>query len=125
MMSRREENSIEFVENYLKEAKSRNELQGKNGAYSGYSYECYDVIFNILTIDSIRLNSDLLTNIIDAIMETLAKPTQTVKAKMSAIKLLQYIFYEYQAKYTWNDIQAQMIEHAGDFSSGYVFTSHF
>lgn len=119
MMSRREENSIEFVENYLKEAKSRNELQGKNGAYSGYSYECYDVIFNILTIDSIRLNSDLLTNIIDAIMETLAKPTQTVKAKMSAIKLLQYIFYEYQAKYTWNDIQAQMIEHAGDFSSGY------
>ena len=38
---------------------------------------------------------------------------------MSAIKLLQYIFYEYQAEYTWNDIQTQMIKHADDFSSGY------
>ncbi len=119
MMSRREENSIEFVENYLKEAKSRNELQGKNGAYSGYSHECYDVIFNILAIDSVRLNKNLLNNIVDTIIETLSKATQTVKAKMYAIKLLQYIFYEYQAEYTWKDIQTQMIEHADDFSSGY------
>lgn len=119
MMSRREENSIEFVENYLKEAKSRNELQGKNGAYSGYSHECYDVIFNILAIDSVRLNKNLLNNIVDTIIETLSKATQTVKAKMYAIKLLQHIFYEYQAEYTWKDIQTQMIEHADDFSSGY------
>lgn len=119
MMSRREENSIEFVENYLKEAKSRNELQGKNGAYSGYSHECYDVIFNILAIDSVRLNKNLLNNIVDTIIETLSKATQTVKAKMYAIKLLQYIFYEYQEEYTWKDIQTQMIEHADDFSSGY------
>ena len=119
MASRRKVNFIEFVENYLNEAKSRNELQGQGGKYSGYIYECYDVIFNILTIDSIRLNKDLLSNIVDTIIETLSKPTQTVKAKMSAIKLLQYIFYEYQAEYTWNDIQTQMIEHVDDFSSGY------
>lgn len=119
MASRQKVNFIEFVENYLNEAKSRNELQGQGGKYSGYTYECYDVIFNILTIDPVRLNKDLLNNIVDTIIETLSKSTQTVKAKMSAIKLLQYIFYEYQAEYTWNYIQTQMIEHANDFSSGY------
>ena len=119
MASRRKVNCIEFVENYLNEAKSRNEVQGQGGKYSGYAYECYDVIFNILTIDPVRLNKDLLNNVVDTIIETLSKPTQTVKAKMSAIKLLQYIFYEYEAEYTWNDIQTQMIEHVDDFSSGY------
>lgn len=119
MASRWKVNLIEFVESYIKEAKSRNELQGTNGTYTGYSYECYDVIFNILTIDSVRLNKNLLNNIVDTIIETLSKATQTVKTKMSAIKLLQYIFYEYQAEYTWKDIQTQMIEHADDFSSGY------
>ena len=119
MASRWKVNLIEFVESYIKEAKSRNELQGTNGTYTGYLYECYDVIFNILTIDSVKLNRDLLSDIVDTIIETLSKPTQTVKAKMSAIKLLQYIFYEYQAEYTWNSIQTQMIEHANDFSSGY------
>ena len=119
MASRWKVNLIEFVESYIKEAKSRNELQGKNGTYTGYSYECYDVIFNILTIDSVRLNRDLLSDVVDTIIETLSKTTQTVKAKMSAIKLLQYIFYEYQAEYTWSYIQTQMIEHADDFSSGY------
>lgn len=119
MASRRKVNFIKFVEIYLKEAKSRNELQGKNGTHSGYSYECYDVIFNILTMDSVRLNMNLLNNIVDTIIETLSKATQTVKAKMSAIKLLQYIFYEYQTEYIWNDIQTQMIKHADDFSSGY------
>ena len=119
MASRWKVNFIEFVENYLNEAKSRNELQGQGGKYSGYTYECYDVIFNILTIDPVRLNKDSLNNIVDTIIETLSKPTQTVKAKMSAIKLLQYIFYEYQAEYTWNYIQTQMIEHADDFSCGY------
>lgn len=119
MASRRNLNVKEFIGSYLKEAKSRNELQGKNGAYSGYSHESYDVIFNILTIDSVRLDKDLLNNIVGTIIETLSKSTQTVKAKMSAIKLLQYIFYEYQTEHTWNDMQTSMIEHADDFSSGY------
>ncbi len=119
MVSHRVGNSMEFVENYLKEAKSRNDLQGKNGAYSSYSYECYDVIFNILTIDSIRLNGDLLNNIVDTIIETLSKPTQTVKSKISAMKLLQHIFYEYQSEYTWNDVQNKMIQHADVFSNAY------
>ena len=119
MASRRNLNVKEFIGSYLKEAKSRNELQGKNGAYSGYSHESYDVIFNILTIDSVRLDKDLLNNIVGTIIETLSKSTQTVKAKMSAIKLLQYIFYEYQTEYAWNDMQTSMIEHADEFSSGY------
>ena len=119
MVSHRVGNSMEFVENYLKEAKSRNDLQGKDGAYSGYLYECYDVILNILTVDSIRLNGDLLNNIVDTIIETLSKPTQTVKSKISAMKLLQHIFYEYQSEYTWNDVQNKMIQQADVFSNAY------
>lgn len=121
MISIQKSNPMKFVEIYLQKAKSRNELQGKNGTYSGYSYECYDVIYQILTVNSVQLNSDSVKNLVKAIIETLSKTTQTVKTKMSAINLLQYVFREYQKDDIWNDIKTKMIDNADVFSNGYEF----
>lgn len=121
MISIQKSNPMKFVEIYLQKAKSRNELQGKNGTYSGYSYECYDVIYQILTVNSVQLNSDSVKNLVKAIIETLSKTAQTVKTKMSAINLLQYVFREYQKDDIWNDIKTKMIDNADVFSNGYEF----
>ena len=104
---------------YLDKAKARNKTQGMNGAYSGFSYECLDVVYNIIKTEKITFSLELLKCIIDVVLETLSLEKQTIQAKRSAVRLLQLLYFEsYDQVELWKAIGTQMIANAASFSIG-------
>lgn len=119
MSAQRDQDLSEYIKTYLEEARSRNQTQGMNGAYSGYAYESLDVVYNILKTEEIILGSELLKSIIDAGIETLSSEKQTIQAKRSAVRLLQFVYFRSrEQKELWNEIGDQMIANAAAFSIG-------
>lgn len=93
MSAQRNQDFSEHIKSYIAEAKSRNETQEMNGTYSGYAYKSLDVVYNILKTEEIILGSELLKSIIDAGIETLSSEKQTIQAKRSAVRLLQFVYF--------------------------------
>lgn len=119
MSAQRNQDFSEHIKSYIAEAKSRNETQEMNGTYSGYAYESLDVVYNILKTEEIILGSELLKSIIDAGIETLSSEKQTIQAKRSAVRLLQFVYFRSrEQKELWNEIGDQMIANAAVFSIG-------
>ena len=109
-----------FVNYYLEEAKSRNVSQGLNGTYSGFTYECLDVVYNIISAEKIALDSELLKQIIEVGLETLAAENQTVQAKRSAVRLLQLVYFRDKAQSPiWEEVGNQMVANISTFSVGH------
>ena len=114
----RENNYYEIIQSNLKDARHRNSTQGVNGVYSGFGYENFDIIYNILSREKMELETDMLYNIINVIVETLAAKRQTAGAKLSAIKLLQLIYFQSKQDEIWKKISQNLIENIALFSSG-------
>ncbi|HHX59197.1 MAG TPA: hypothetical protein GX707_00415, partial [Epulopiscium sp.] len=83
--------SEEYINRYISEIKDRNETQGKNGRYSGYSDNPYKIIENIICINEIKLNHQLIDSIISTCKETLYSRTQTLDAKVEATNLISFM----------------------------------
>ncbi len=119
MAIQREQELSGFINLYLEEGRSRNITQGKNGTYIGYGYESLDVVYNILKAKDITLDEKLLKSIIRGGIETLASEKQTIQAKRSALKLLQFLYFRYCSHDDiWSDTSKQMIANIATFSVG-------
>lgn len=107
------------INSYLEEEQSRNKTQGENGVYHGYAYESLDVVYNIIKTEGIALSEELLNSIINVSLDTLASQAQTIRAKLSAVKLLQFVYFQYNEKAAnWKDVKRQMLENSAVFSVG-------
>ncbi len=118
LSDKKKQDQTSFIEIYLSEAHSRNLSQGKNGAYSGYSHESLDVIYNIIKLGDNTLTEELLKSILEVSLETLKADKQTVKAKMTAVKLLQLLHHLYQSNSIWEDAKKQLIDNLETYSTG-------
>lgn len=117
--AQRDRDLSEYIKTYLEEARSRNQTQGMNGAYSGYAYESLDVVYNIISTEEIALSTELLNSIIEAGIETLSSEKQTIQAKRAAVNLLQLAYFRSrEQKELWNKTGDQMIANAATFSIG-------
>ena len=119
MSAQRGEDPSTYITAYIDEARVRNTTQGKNGAYTGYGHESFDVIYNIIALNKLKQDTVALDDIVSAIIETLATESQTVKTKMSALKLLQLIYTQNRDSEIWGDVIRQLVERKSVFSSGY------
>lgn len=119
MSALRNESLDQFINAYLEEAHSRNATQGINGTYSGYSHESYDVIYNIICFNHIKLNDDTLHNILASVIDTLATKNQTVQAKISAIRLMQLLYLQYKENDIWTRMRPQLIDNMPLYTTGY------
>lgn len=115
----RKENPIEYIMIYLEEANSRNTTQGKNGHYSGYSHEPFDTIYNILLYSDYNISDDVLADVLDSTLNTLAESRQTISAKISAVKLVQYLFFRTQHATIWEKAKQVIIANKEAYTSGY------
>ena len=107
------------INSYLEEEQSRNKSQGENGVYHGYAYESLDVVYNIIKTEGVALSEELLSSIVNVSLDTLAAQAQTIRAKLSAVKLLQFVYFQYNEKATdWKDVKRQMLENSAVFSVG-------
>ncbi len=119
MSAQRNKDFSEHINSYLAEARSRNKMQGVNGAYLEYAYESLEVVYEIIKTEDITLGSELLKNIIDVVLETLSSENQTIQAKMAAVKLLQLTYFRsYEQGALWNEIGRQMTTNGTAFSIG-------
>lgn len=108
-----------YINVYLEKAKSCNKTQGMNGTYFGYANENLDVVYNIIESKKISLDVELLRSIVDVGIETLKSEKQTIRAKSSAVRLLQLIYFKtYGYNEVWNDVGKQMIDNVATFSIG-------
>ena len=106
------------IEYFLELANKTNESQGKNGAYSMYMIDDYKVIYNIIYFDKVPLEESLISEIIDSVINALLSDTQIVTTKISAMELLQLLYYRYRTLNKWNDIFSQMVENENTYSTG-------
>lgn len=119
MLVQRDQDLSEYIKSYLEEARSRNKTQGMNGTYSGYAYESFDVVYNIINAEDITLCTELLNSIIEAGLETLSSEKQTIQAKRAAVNLLQSAYFRSREQNAlWNEIGTQMTTNAATFSIG-------
>lgn len=90
-----------------------------NGTYFEYANENLDVVYNIIESKKISLDVELLRSIVDVGIETLKSEKQTIRAKSSAVRLLQLIYFKtYGYNEVWNDVGKQMIDNVATFSIG-------
>ena len=110
---------LEYIKACLEEAESRNKTQGKNGSYTRYPHESFDVIYNIIVAKDISISAELLRRIIDACLETLSSKKQTIQAKRAAIRLLQLAYFRTKEQDSiWDETSRQMIANMSTFSVG-------
>lgn len=114
-----EKSDIKFIKKYLKQAKSRNELQGKKGVYHEYADEPFETIYNLITIDKLNLEEDIVNSIVSVGLSTLETKSQTVGAKLSAVKIIQLLYFLHPTDFNWNNIFKQMVENSEVYSNGY------
>lgn len=119
MSVQRDEDFSEYISSHLKEASSRNKTQGVNGAYSGYAYESLGVVYNIIKSSKMNLNKEQLNSIVDVAIETLAAEKQTISSKLSAVIVLQLLYFLYtDRKEIWDNVSNLMKENISIYSVG-------
>ena len=79
---------IDHIDRFIKQAVSRNETQGKNGAYTGYASEPLVVLSNIIKFSIETISENQVAEIANVAKETLVINTQTISAKIYAAQLL-------------------------------------
>ena len=81
------EEIMRHISRYIAIIINRNEEQGKDGCYSGYSGDPFETLKNIIRIDKPSLTNAQIGSIIDAIIQTLSITTQTIDAQIASIEL--------------------------------------
>lgn len=115
------EDLSKFIPLYLEIAGTRNEKQGVNGRYCGYSYEPHDVVYNILKYNDLKISQELTAEIVRSTLSTLLKDSQTVSAKRSAVKLMQYLYFRSSELEFRNGIQSDLLNNEEVCANGSEF----
>lgn len=118
LSDKKKQDQTRYIETYILEAHTHNLSQGKNGTYTGYAYESLDVIYNIIKSGNISLTDELLNKIIEVSLETLEADKQTIKTKMTAVKLLQLVYHLYQSNSVWEAVRVKLLDNLAIYSTG-------
>ena len=115
----RKDDPTKYILQNIADANTRNETQGKGGQYSGYTYEPLDVIYSIISYSDYQVNEAIMTDIIESAIRTLESSGQTVSAKISAIKVIQLLFFKKKSAEIWEKTKQQIIERKETYTSGF------
>lgn len=86
---------LEHVYRYLEQAKLDNLTQSKNIGITECSTKPLEVIKNILIYDSLKLTNKQVDDLLAVALDILLNPWQNYKTKISAIKLVNYLYCTY------------------------------
>ena len=86
---------LHFIKQNIKTIVERNETQGKNGTFVGYSNNPYHTICNIIGNNNLECGNQLINDIVNCCVDTIISKTQTIRAKMEAIDLVIYLLGEF------------------------------
>ena len=109
----------EFIPIYLNIAKERDEEQGIEGKHIGYAFEPHSVIYNILKYSNKEFTTEETTKIMQSAFSTLARESQTVQAKKSAIRLLQFIYFNTQNQEICDEMCQRLAQNETVYTTGY------
>ena len=79
---------IKHIDTYLQSIKTRIEVQGKNGCYSGFMGDPCGTIENIITMNNLALSWKELNPIVDIVSAFVLAPNQSSGEKLKGITLL-------------------------------------
>ena len=79
---------IKHIDTYLQSIKTRIEIQGKNGCYSGFMGDPCGTIENIITMNNLALSWKELNPIVDTVSAFVLAPNQSCGEKLKGITLL-------------------------------------
>ncbi len=103
------------LRNEIDSIHTRNEKQGRNGVHYGFATDPLGTVKNIVSHSDATLTDDIAKDIILAAIETLAAPQQTSNDKVSAIKLLMWMYSKWKEPFetctTYESLVAQINIH--------------
>jgi hypothetical protein len=97
------ESSINNIKYYLHSIDVRNEEQGKDGVFHGYSSDPYGTICNIISNNNLQLTWDEINNIIKSVINTMIASNQSFQEKCKAILLIVFLKNRFNEHPEWND----------------------
>ena len=86
--SKDKDTQIKHIDNYLQSIRTRIEVQGKNGCYSGFMGDPCGTIENIITMNNLALSWKELNPIVDTVSAFVLAPNQSCGEKIKGITLL-------------------------------------
>ncbi len=92
----------EFIQEYVDVIKKRNETQGKDGTYAGYSTRVIATVRNILAWYDNKYDEKLMDKLISAVAETILVSKEGISTKLDAVSLLICIVLKCPEDYTRN-----------------------
>lgn len=106
-----QDESSAFIKNYLGEIKNRNKTQGENGVYSGYMDNPYKTIERIIKFNAVKLEQEMVSDIISACVDSLYAANQTFESKANAINLITFIrLTSKDTNFSFNSLINKLIE---------------
>lgn len=108
ILSQYEKNNWKYIKDYIDYINTDNENQGKNGRYTGHGVNSYRTIRNILCNDNVKLYSNQIKELLDALQGTLLAERQLTSAKVDALELLIYLKIVYPRNKSVNIIAGNL-----------------
>ena len=100
-------NSARHILYYLDVAEQRNK-DVSNKKYSGFAWNPFDIITNIIRIDKLKLSVDEIARIMTIVKETLLNTMQQADQKNSAILLLLFLKGTFPEFPSWNKLYKEI-----------------
>ena len=114
VLTKDDENYIDFINQNIESIKTRNETQGKNGSFLGYADNPYLTIRNIITRKNLDYSNDLIENILNCCANTLLSNTQTIREKIDSINLIIFLLGKFSEIIDDNNINLQKLNENKD-----------
>lgn len=89
---------IKHIDTYLQSIKTRIEVQGKNGCYSGFMGDPCGTIENIIILNNLVLSWKELKPIVETVVAFILAPNQSCGEKLKAINLLTTLILSFPDK---------------------------
>ena len=83
------------IDRLIKSIEVQNETQGRGGCYSGYVFNPFRTIENIIVSGKIAVPEKEICKVLNVVLRTLRAERQTVESKVDAWKLITIIFMMY------------------------------
>jgi hypothetical protein len=108
------------IQRYIDNIKVRNETQGKGGKFIGFVDRPYYIIRRIVELDKPSLSEDLLDDLLETILNTLRRETQTHAEKIDAIELMMTLKrHELSFSYDWDNYYSKLEQHFSEMEKGH------
>lgn len=94
---------LQFIDNYTKDIQNRNTNQGKGGVYHGYTKREIIIVKSILCENNIIVDDERLDTLIETVANTLLVSKEDITTKVDAVLLLIFIKIRYQNAFKRNE----------------------